>query len=92
MMGPLQAIMAAMAALPLAALGSRKTADEALKATVAEAGVRQFLLQNLLPDEQRWCVTWRLRDGYRICCRTSIAGASAGLAAGLTGWLRAQWQ
>ena len=51
-----QAIMAAMAALPESALGSRKTADDALRPTVAEAGVRQFLLQNLVPDEKRWCV------------------------------------
>ena len=46
--------MAAMAALPAEALSSRKGADEALKAVVKEVGVRQFLLQNLVPDEARW--------------------------------------
>jgi len=50
-----QAIKAAMAAAPREALGSRKTAEEALKPVVPDAGVRQFLLQNLLPDEHRWC-------------------------------------
>lgn len=51
-----QKIKKAMAAIPAAALGSRASADEALKEVVPERGVRQFLLQNLIPDEQRWCL------------------------------------
>ena len=49
-----QAIMAAMAALSPEALATRKAADAALTPVVAEVGVRQFLLQNLKPDEARW--------------------------------------
>ena len=47
-------IMDAMAALPPSVLGSRATADKALAASVGDAGVRAFLLQNLIPDESRW--------------------------------------
>lgn len=48
-------IIAAMEGMAAEALGSRKGADAALReAGVAEAGIRAFLLQNLLPDEARW--------------------------------------
>ena len=46
--------MDAMADIPASALVSRGSADAALAATVADPGVRAFLLQNLIPDEQRW--------------------------------------
>ena len=48
------AILEVMASLPAASLGSRAEADAALSADVSEAGVRAFLLQNLLPEENRW--------------------------------------
>ena len=48
-------ILDVMAAMPESVLGSRADADRALRgAGVADAGVRAFLGQNLLPDERRW--------------------------------------
>lgn len=47
----------AMAEMPLASLGSRAAADAALQAAVQPPppdGVRQFLLQNLMPDQSAW--------------------------------------
>ncbi|KAL1508276.1 hypothetical protein AB1Y20_004391 [Prymnesium parvum] len=49
-----EAIKAAMHAMPAEAMKSRAAADVELQRVVADAGVRQFLLQNLIPDERRW--------------------------------------
>ena len=43
-----------MAAVPPEDLSDRKVADAALAPAVPDAGVRLFLLQNLLADERRW--------------------------------------
>lgn len=51
----------AMAALPLAEIESRQHADKLLAASVAEAGVRAFALQNLVPAPKGSAVKWRWR-------------------------------
>jgi pimeloyl-ACP methyl ester carboxylesterase len=51
-------IMAAMRDLPLAGLGSRRDADEALSPAIPEPDVRSFLLKNLVRDGERF--RWRL--------------------------------
>lgn len=49
------AVMEALSALPGTALADRKDADQALGAAgIADAGIRAFLLQNLVPEERRW--------------------------------------
>lgn len=49
---------AAMNALDLSKIKSRREADEQLAATVSDWGMRQFILTNLNSDEQgRWCWT-----------------------------------
>ena len=66
-------IMEAMGALPEAVLGTRGDADAALRdAGVAEAGIRAFLLQNLVPEERR----------FRLNLHGLIAAAKAGVLAG----------
>lgn len=53
-----EAIADAMRKLPLAAIKTRKDADDHLAATIKESSLRQFLLQNLIgkQDEYRWRV------------------------------------
>ena len=72
-MGGNRAILDALLALPDEALASRAAADAALAAAAAAPQaealgnqfIRQFLLQNLVPDERRWRLNLRaLRDGY----------------------------
>jgi len=51
------ALLAALRALPAAALASRRAADAALAAHLPDPALRQFLLQNLVPgSEPRWRV------------------------------------
>ena len=52
-------------ALSLDAIGSRADADRELEASIADPGLRAFLLQNLVRDgdDWRWRVNWRaIRD------------------------------
>ena len=66
-------IMEAMGALPEAVLGTRGDADAALReAGVAEAGIRAFLLQSLVPEERR----------FRLNLHGLIAAARTGVLAG----------
>ncbi|MGA8262529.1 MAG: alpha/beta fold hydrolase [Arenicellales bacterium] len=51
-------LVESMMALDLASVGSRKQADEALAASVADTAVRQFLLQSLERGEEGY--RWRL--------------------------------
>ncbi len=51
-------LMDAMQALPLAQLSDRRAADQALATTVTEAGLRAFLLQNLISRDNTF--NWRL--------------------------------
>lgn len=51
-------LLAALAGLDLSSLSSREDADQALSATIPEAGVRSFLLSNLQRSEQGW--RWQL--------------------------------
>ena len=65
-------IIEALLALPTAALGSRAEADAAMAAAASGPSdplgvpfVRQFLLQNLVPDERSWRINLRaLLAGY----------------------------
>ena len=85
-MGGNRAILDALLALPDAALASRAAADAALAAAAAAPQaealgnqfIRQFLLQNLVPDERRWRLNLRaLRDGYDALRGFPDAGAPA---------------
>ena len=85
-MGGNRAILDALLALPDEALASRAAADAALAAAAAAPQaealgnqfIRQFLLQNLLPDERRWRLNLRaLRDGYDALRGFPDAGAPA---------------
>ena len=85
-MGGNRAILDALLALPDAALASRAAADAALAAAAAAPQaealgnqfIRQFLLQNLVPDERRWRLNLRaLRDGYDGLRGFPDAGAPA---------------
>ena len=59
-------IMDSLVELPKETLASRAEADAALAKVVAEPGIRAFLLQNLLPDEQRFRFNLHaLRDAAR---------------------------
>ena len=65
-------IIETLLSLPAAALGSRAEADAAMAAAASGPSdplgvpfVRQFLLQNLVPDERSWRINLRaLLDGY----------------------------
>ena len=85
-MGGNRAILDALLALPDEALASRAAADAALAAAAAAPQaealgnqfIRQFLLQNLVPDERRWRLNLRaLRDGYDALRGFPDAGAPA---------------
>ena len=85
-MGGNRAILDALLALPDEALASRAAADAALAAAAAAPQaealgnqfIRQFLLQNLMPDERRWRLNLRaLRDGYDGLRGFPDAGAPA---------------
>ena len=85
-MGGNRAILDALLALPDEALASRAAADAALAAAAAAPQaealgnqfIRQFLLQNLVPDERRWRLNLRaLRDGYDGLRGFPDAGAPA---------------
>ncbi len=49
-----QGILTALQALNLSSLESREQADQQLQSQISEAGVRSFLLSNLLKTEQGW--------------------------------------
>ncbi len=51
-------ILAAMAAVDLERLGSRSDADRQLAVRLPDAGLRQYLLQNLVQGQGRW--RWRV--------------------------------
>lgn len=53
-----EAELAAMQGLDLTAIGSRRDADEALSAHIEDAGVRQFLLKNLVRADDGFA--WRI--------------------------------
>jgi esterase len=84
-------LIAAMRALPLAALESRAAADAALAAQIADAGVRAFLLQSL--DMKASPPRWRLnldvleREMAQITGWPEVAGQFDGPALFLSGAL-----
>ena len=53
-------LLAALAALDLDALASRKAIDDALAERVSSAGVRQFLLKNLDYDRETGRYSWKM--------------------------------
>lgn len=65
----------AMAALDLDALSSRAQADAALAPTVAVAGVRGFLLQNLRSEDNQW--RWRINLPVIARSMDTVAGFPA---------------
>jgi esterase len=84
-------LIAAMRALPLAALGSRAAADAALATQIEDAGVRAFLLQSL--DLKASPPRWRLnldvleREMAQITGWREVAGQFDGPALFLSGAL-----
>ncbi len=84
-------LIAAMRALPLAALGSRAAADAALATQIEDAGVRAFLLQSL--DLKASPPRWRLnldvleREMAQITGWPEVAGQFDGPALFLSGAL-----
>lgn len=83
-------LVAGLAALPLAEIGTREEADRLLAATVPDAGVRAFLLQNLhraKPEGWRWLPNLKLL----AAALPQISGWPAGLHGPYEGpvlWLR----
>ncbi len=63
-------LLAAMQALPLAALGSRRDADEALAGAVPDAVLRSFLLKNLVQAEGGY--RWRVDLALLLRCLPQV--------------------
>lgn len=67
------AVFGALRAVPLDELHSRQQADQVLARTLADPGLRQFLLTNLYRDDDRYA--WRINLDVLHARRSAIAAA-----------------